>query len=185
MSGARWELDVTSRAAETYEAMVLAGRSLIMGRARVILLVQSLFVGFFAPLGATLLFWVVAIGIGRGNSGFDSIMGWGMPVTLVLFGLLAFWLNRQIYFNVAQASVHSRFGRTQQVVLDENGVTLTTKKSRWHSGWADVEAVRGGKKVLCIGIAGIAIALPHRAFLGPKDADDALAHMQRWLEAAQ
>lgn len=185
MSGARWELDVTPIAAETYEAMVLAGGSLIKGRARAILLVQSLFVGFFAPLGATLLFWVVAMGIGRGSPGFNSIMGWGIPVTLALFGLLTFWLSRQIYFNVAQASVRSRFGRTQQVVLDENGVTQTTEHSRWHSGWADVEAVRGGKKVLCICISGIAIALPHRAFLGPKDVDDALAHMQRWLEAAQ
>lgn len=193
MRDERWELAVTPTAAETYEAMVLAGKSLIKGRGRVILIVQSLFVGFFAPLGAVLLFWVVAMGIGNRSANFDTIMGWGLPVTLVLFGLLTFWLNRQSYFMIAEAGVRSRFGRFQQVVLDQSGITLTTENSRWHSGWADVEMVRGGKTTLFIGISGIAIAVPRRVFLGPKDAAlpadvtpaQFRADLQRWLEAAR
>lgn len=183
MSGERWELDVTPTAEETYEAMVLAGNALLKGRAQVFLTLQSFFGVFFAPLGATLCIGLAAM-LGWGVR-MEDLPVWAVPVTLVTFALLAIWLSRRAYFMIAQAAVRSRFGRAQRIVLDASGVTLTTNDSRWHSGWRDVQTVRTGKKVLCIGISGIAIAVPRRAFLGPQDADDALSAAQRWLEDAR
>ncbi|WP_298858154.1 hypothetical protein [uncultured Sulfitobacter sp.] len=183
MSEERWELEVAPTAQEVYEAMALAGRDALRGVHRAILLFQSFFVGFCAPLGATMFFWVIVALMGGPE--FSDLPSAALPVTFVVFGLLTFWLMRQAYFMIAQITMRSRFGRVQQVVLDQNGISVSTAHSRWHSGWADVALVRGGKRVLVVGISGIAIPLPRHAFLGPLDAEDALAVMQRWQEAAQ
>ena len=86
---------------------------------------------------------------------------------------------------LAQASVRSRFGRAQQVILNKTGIILITANSRWHSGWGDVEGMHPGIRTLAVGIAGIAIALPRRAFKGRWASNDALAAMQHWQETAR
>lgn len=183
MSAARWELDVAPTAAEVYEAMVVSGRAALRGTHRAILIFQSLFIGFCAPMGATMLMWIIVVV--AGGPDFSELPAAAIPVTYLIFGLLTLWLMRQGNFMIAQLTVGSRFGRAQQVILDYSGVTLITAHSRWHSGWGDVALVRGGKKVLVIGISGIAVVVPRRVFLGPLDADDALSVMQEWQEAAQ
>lgn len=183
MSEKSWELDITPTAAETYEATVLSGKTLLKGRARAILIAQGFFIGVCAPLGATMIVWLVVMM--SGGPEFSDLPGWAIPVTFMGFGMLAFWFSRQSHFLIAQATVRSRFGRSQRVVLDRSGITLKTQNSRWYTGWADVQSVSAGPKTLCVGISGIAIALPRHAFLGPQDADDALALMREWQEGAQ
>ncbi len=51
MSEERWELCVTPTAAETYEAMVLAGKVLLQGRERGILIASPSLSVFAPPLG--------------------------------------------------------------------------------------------------------------------------------------
>lgn len=183
MSEERWELDVSPTATETHEAMVFAGKTLLKGHARVILIAQSVFIGVCAPLGATMIVWIIVMM--SGGPEFSALPVWAIPVTFMAFAVLAFWFSRQAYFLIAQATVRSRFGRSQRVVLDQSGIVLTTQNSRWQTAWADVQSVSAGPKTLCIGISGIAIALPRRAFLGPQDAEEALALMRRWHEGAQ
>ena len=183
MSEERWELDVTPTAAENYEAMVIAGRASLRGGQRGILIFQSVFIGFCAPIGATMLFFILVQM--SGGPEFSDLPAFAIPVAYVAFAILTLWLARQAYFMVAQLTVRSRFGRTQQITLDQTGITLQTPNSRWHSGWADVEAVRGAKNTLVVGISGIAIPILRRSFWGPLDAHDGLAVMQRWQEAAR
>jgi hypothetical protein len=183
MSVERWELDVAATAAENYEAMTTAGRAMLRGWNRATLIFQALFVGFSAPIGAVMLVFLLLGAFGGGE--FSDVPRFVMPVAYVVFALLTFWLTRQAYFMVAQMTAVSRFGHSQQITLDATGITLVTDHSRWHSGWADVELVRGAKNVLVVGISGIAIAIPRRAFLGPLDANDALGVMQRWQAGAR
>jgi hypothetical protein len=183
MSEERWELDVAATAAEHYEAMTTAGHAMLRGKHLATLICQSIFIGFNAPIGATMLLFILVHAFGGPK--FSDLPIFAMPVAYVCFALLTFWLSRQAYFMVAQMTTQTRFGRAQQVTLDASGITLTTESSRWHSGWADVELLRGAKNVLVVGISGIAIALPRRAFLGPLDANDALEVMQRWQVAAR
>ena len=182
MSEERWDLDVAAIAAENYEAMTTAGRASLRGSHRATLIFQSVFIGFNAPIGATMLLFILVQSFGGPK--FSNLPVFAMPVAYVCFSLVTFWLSRQAYLMVAQMTTQTRFGRAQQVTLDASGITLTTENSRWHSGWADVERVLGAKNVLIVGISGIAIAIPRRAFLGPLDANDALEVMQRWQAAA-
>lgn len=183
MTEERWELSVAVTAEEHLEAMFTAGQYILKGRRRVVMWVYSLFVMFFAPIGAAMVFWVI-VQIAGGPK-FSELPAAAIPMAVVTFGILAIWLMRQGYVITARASAASQFGRAYDLVLAQDGVTLTTGYSRWHTGWHDVELVGGGKKTITIGISGIAFPLPRRAFLGPKDADEALAVMQRWQEASR
>lgn len=181
MSVEHWELEVTPTAQETYEAMTSGGRALLRRKDHALLFGQSIFIGMCAPVGATIILWVTASL--SGGPAIDELPVAAIPVSVLIFGMLTFWLIRQTHFMIAQAAVRSRFGRSQQVVLESTGITLITRHSRWYSGWADVGAVRGSKNVLVVCISGIAIALPRRAFADPFDADHALASMQQWKGA--
>jgi len=183
MSEARWELNVEATAAENYEAMTTAGRAALGGKQRALLIFQSVFIGFTAPIGATMFLFVLLGAFGGAT--YSDVPKFVMLVAYVVFVLLTTWLARQAYVIVAHMTVASRFGRRQLITLDALGITLVTDHSRWHSGWADVELVCGAKNVLVVGISGIAIPIPRRAFLGPRDADDALETMQRWQAAAR
>ncbi len=183
MSEERWELNVEATAAETLEAMTSAGRAALGGKQRALLIFHSVFVGFNAPIGATMLLFLLLGAFGGGA--YSDVPAYVMPVAYIVFALLTLWLARQAYVMVAQMTAASRFGRRQQITLDASGITLVTDHSRWHSGWADVELVRGAKNVLVVGISGIAIAIPRRKFLRPMDANDALETMQRWQAAAR
>lgn len=178
MSDAYWQLDVAPTARETYEAMILAGQASIRGAKRALLLLFGVFVGLFAPLGATMVLWIFVQMAGGPPMGDLPVAA--VPLTLLAFGALGIWLMRRLYFVVAQASVASRFGRWQQVNIGPDGITLRTAHSEWHSGWGDVVAIRGGKTCLCITISAIAITLPLRAFANPPDATHALQMMQTW-----
>lgn len=182
MSEERWELEVTPTAAETYEAMAHVGWALLSGRERALLHLYTVVVCLFAPIGATMIFWV-SVQL-SGGPAVSDLPGFTIPMSVVVFGFASFWLMRQSYFMMARHAVHSRFGRAYRVVIDAKGIALTTQNSRWQTGWADVAAVGGGKTVLAIGISAIAIAVPRRVFLGPQDAEDALQTMRAWQEAA-
>ena len=180
MNDAQWDLDVAPTPAKNYEVMTIAGRAMLNARQRLILIVQSVFIGICAPMGATMIVWgIVMAWDGRE---FAKLPAWALPVCFVIFALLSLWLVRQTYFMIAEISARSRFGRSQQITLDQTGITAN---SCWHSGWADVELVRGGKSVIAVCISGVAINLPRRVFLGPQDADEALAVMQTWQEATR
>lgn len=183
MSDARWQFDVSPTISEAYEAMVIVGRGLLTRRTKTLLIVRSIFTGFFAPLGATLVFWIFLQMVG--GTDISAQRAATLPITLLIFAGVGFWLTRKAYLVMAEASVKSHFGRQYHVSLDSSGITVTTDNSRWHSGWHDVSVVRGGKLVLAVGISGIAIAVPRRVFLGPDDATDALGVMQAWQEGAQ
>ena len=183
MSGAQWELTVTPTAPELYEAMTLAGRGMLSRGQKGMLILQSVFVGICAPMGATMIVWAVLMAFGGRE--FANLPAWALPMSFVTFALLSLWLTRQAYFVIAQNSVRTRFGRAQQVTLDQSGITIVTPNSRWHSGWADVELLRGGKTVISVCISSVAIALPRSAFLGPQDADEALLTMYSWQEGAR
>ena len=182
MSDAQWTLDVTPSVAETYEAMILAGRAGLRPAQHALVVVQGVLVGLFAPVGAAMFFWImVAVVTGRD---FADLPAAAIPITVLLFGALCVWIMRQHHLWIARMASRSRFGRSYALTLDATGVTLRTDHSTWHSGWADVALVRGGKTTLCIGISAIAIAVPLRCFLGPADAEDALATVQRWQQEA-
>jgi hypothetical protein len=183
MSDAHWEFDVSPTTSEAYEAMVIVGRGLLTGQTKVLLVAHSIFTGFLAPLGATLVFWIFLQMVGGAD--ISVLRGATLPITLLIFGGIGIWLTRKAHLVMAEASVKSHFGRQYHVYLDSSGITVTTDNSRWHSGWHDVSVVRGGKQVLAVGISGIAIAAPRRVFLGPDDATDALGVMQAWQEGAQ
>ncbi len=163
--------------------MITAGRHVIKGRGRLLMMLQSLFVGCFAPIGACLFFWAIASGVS--GIEFSELPIATIPVTVIVFAILAIWLLRQGHMITARATAASRFGRAYNLLISQDGVTLTTDHSRWHSGWHDVEVVRAGKKTLTIGISGIAIPVPRHAFLGPQDADEALRVMQGWQGATR
>lgn len=182
MNALRWELDVQTTAPELYEAMVAAGQASLRMQDQLLLLLLTLFTCILAPVGATILLWLI-VGL-AGGAAFGDLPVWAIPVTFFLFGGLAFWLMRQSYFMMAQMSLRSRFGRRYTATIDRDGVTFTTAHSRWHSDWGDVAAVRGGSAI-AICISAIALPLPRRSFLGPQDADAALTAMQRWQEAAR
>lgn len=183
MSGERWVVDVQATAPEMYEAMVAAGQASLRLQDQLLVMLQSAFTCFLAPVGATILLWVI-VGM-AGGPDFGDLPAWAIPVTFFLFGGLASWLQRQSYFMMAQMALRSRFGRGYTATIDSEGITLTTTHSRWNSGWGDVAAVRGGKLSIAICISAIALPLPRRSFLGPQNADVALTAMQRWQEAAQ
>ena len=183
MSDAQWDLDVAPTAVENYEAMTIAGRGMLNACQRVILIIQSVFIGICAPMGATMIVWGILMA--WGGQEYMNLPAWALPVTFVIFALLSLWLTRQAYFMIAQVSARSRFGRFQQITLDQNGITIITAHSRWHCGWADVELVRGGKTVIAVCMSGVAITLPRRVFLGPQDADQALMVMKAWQEATR
>lgn len=183
MNDARWELDVAPTVRETYEGMIAVGRGSLSGKQRATLIFQSVFIVFFAALGATMIL-LVTVQMSTGRE-FSDLPVFVMPVIHVIFAFFTFWLLRWPYMKAAEATVKSRFGRAQQVILDPSGIAITTAHSRWQSGWADVEAVQGSKAVLAVGMSGIAIVLPRRAFLGPLDANDALEHMRNWQSAGR
>ncbi|MEP5029069.1 MAG: hypothetical protein ABJR02_00170, partial [Marinomonas sp.] len=137
----------------------------------------------FAPVGATMVFWMIMTVLG--GIPFADLPAAAIPVTLVVFGGLAFWLSRQGHYLTAKLTAQSRFGRGYEATVNAHGITVVTSSSHWHSGWADVSVVRGGKTTLAVGISGIVIPLPRRAFLGPQDADEALCEMLEWQGAAQ
>lgn len=183
MTDAQWKLDVAPTVPEAYEAMTTIGRASLSRGQRLLLILYSVFVGVFAPMGATMIFWVV-IQMSQGIS-FSDLPTATLPVTFLIFCALSFWLMRQTYLMIAEVSVRSRFGRAYTVTLDAQGITITTLNSRWRTGWEDVAVVRGSKQTVAIGISGIAIPLPRRCFLGPDDASDALGRMREWQEAAR
>jgi hypothetical protein len=183
MSDARWQFDVSPTTSEAYEAMVIVGRGLLTRRKKTLLIVRSIFTGFFAPLGATLVFWIILQKVG--GTDISALRGATIPITIVVFAGVSIWFTIKARVVMAEASVKSHFGRQYHVSLDSSGITVTTDNSRWHSGWYDVSVVRGGKQVLAVGISGIAIAVPRRVFLGPDDATDALSVMQAWQESEQ
>jgi hypothetical protein len=187
MSAEQWELTTTPTAAEAHEAMVLVRRTQRSRGQRILMSFQAFLIGICAPLGATvfLLGAVFLIEQLRGGQSFLDSGPVAILVAVILFFALAFWTYRQTYFMLAQAIVRSRFGRVQQVVLNETGLTLTTANSRWQSGWGDVEGVHPGTRTLAVDIGGIAIALPRRAFEGRWASNDALAAMQHWQETAR
>jgi hypothetical protein len=166
-----------------YDAAVVAGRHFSRGPNKIKLIAYSIFTCFFAPMGATMIFWVIVQM--SGGISFSDLPLAALPITLLAFGALAMWLMREVHSLATRAAVTTRFGHAYDLVLSADGFTLTTQYSRWHSGWADVEMVGRGKTVIAITISGIAIAVPRHAFLGPKDADDALNTMRAWHEAAQ
>lgn len=182
MSDAHWQLDITPTAREVFEAMLLAGKSSARGGGLAIIIGHGLFSGFLAPLGATMVFWVV-VQLAGGPAMRDLPVA-AIPLTLLAFGALGIWLMRRIYFVVAQASVRSRFGRRQQVNIGPEGITLRTAHSEWHSGWGDVVAVRGGKTCICLAVSAVALTLPLRAFANTPDANHALKTMQAWQSEA-
>ncbi|MEH6644562.1 hypothetical protein [Sulfitobacter sp.] len=182
MSDARWHLDVAPSAAETYEAMTIAGHALLAPKQRALMLIYAATIGLFAPMGMTITLWVVIKLLGGAD--FSDLPTGTLPVTFVLSGMFVLWLMRKTYFIIARRSVHSRFGRGYSIVLGDAGLTLITQNSHWHSGWGDVALVRGGKAVLVVGISSMSITLPRRVFAGPRDAEDALQTMQDWREAA-
>lgn len=183
MSDARWQFDVSPTTSEAYEAMVIVGRGLFTRRAQTLVVAHSIFAGFFAPLGATLVFWIILQRVGGAD--ISALSAATLPVTLLIFAGVGFWLLRKSRLVMAEASVKSHFGRQYHVSLDQSGITVTTDNSCWHSGWYDVSVVRGGKQALAVGVSGISIAVPRRVFLGPDDATDALGVMQAWQESAQ
>lgn len=183
MSDARWQFDVSPTTSEAYEAMVIVGRGLLTRRTKVLLGALSVFRGFCAPLGATLVFWIILQRVG--GTDISALRGATLPITLLVFAWVGVWLTRKAHLVMAEASVKSHFGRQYHVSLDSSGITVTTDNSRWHSGWHDVSVVRGGKQVLAVGISSKTIAVPRRVFLGPDDATDALGVMQAWQENAQ
>ncbi|MEH6831725.1 MAG: hypothetical protein V7661_12880 [Sulfitobacter sp.] len=183
MSQPHWDLTVSPTAAEVYEGMVLGGRAMLSLHQRVILILQSAFIGVCAPVGAAMIVWAIVMAVGG-----RTVIGlpvWALPVTFLVFVMISLWLTRQASFMLAQITVQSRFGRSQQVKLDPDGITLTTTHSHWHSGWADVDTVCGGKLAIALRISGIAITVPRRAFLGPQDADEALSASQAWQRGAR
>lgn len=182
MSDAHWDLDVAPTAQEAYEAMVLAGHSTLRGRKRGLIIFNALFVGLFAPLGATMIVWIMVQMAGGPALGDLPVAV--VPLTLLAFGALGIWLMRRMSFIVAQASVESKFGRAQQVKLDAEGITLRTAHSQWHTGWEDVSAVRNGKTCVSVAVSGIAFTLPHRAFANPPDIEQAVQMMLRWQSDA-
>ncbi len=183
MNDAEWDLDVAPTAAENYEAMTIAGRAMLNVRQRMVLILQSVFVGICAPMGATMMVWGIVMAFGGRE--FAKLPAWALPVSFVIFALISLWLTRQAYFMIADISARSRFGRSQQIKLNQTGITIITAISRWQSGWADVELVRSGKTVIAVCISGVAITLPRHAFLGPQDADEAVSVMLSWQEATR
>ena len=183
MSDQSWEITTSATAAETFEAMFLAGGAVMTGRKRVLQIVHAAFVGLFAPLGATMVVWILVQVFGGPKLGDLHVAV--VPVTLLAFAFLSFWLMKEIYFVVAKVTSETSFQRTQRMLIDASGVTQITAHSRWHSGWGDVIAVKAGKTTICVAISGVAIALPRRAFPNPPEADRAFAAMQRWQEAAR
>lgn len=183
MSEQSWELTVRATAAETFEAMTLAGSVMMQGKGRVLQIAHAVFVGLFAPLGATMFVWIIVQMFGGPK--LSALPVAAIPLTLMAFAGVSMWLLRQVYFVVAKWTVASKFGRMQQVTIGAQGITQASGHSRWHSGWGDVAAVRGGKKSIAISISGVAIALPLGAFPNPPEAARALAAMQSWQEAAQ
>lgn len=182
MTDTHWQLDIAPSAREAYEGMVVSGRGLLRGRKHLMVVLQSVFIGFFAPLGATMMFWIIVQM--SGGPAFSALPAMALPITYVVFGWLTFWLMRQSYYMIAQASVASQFGRAYSVLVDHTGITLTTQHSVWRSGWGDVALVRGGRTTLAVAISGISIVLPKRVFLGPDDAAEALTTMQSWHQQA-
>jgi hypothetical protein len=178
-----WQLEVAPTRAQVYEAMVDVGTGIARGRSRICLIVYSVFVFLFAPMGATMIFWV-AVQL-AGGPDFADLPAAVIPLTLLAFGAAAVWLSRRAQVLMADLSVRSRFGSRYTALLDGGGLTLMTAHSRWQTGWADVATVCGGKTTLAIGIAGIAIALPRSAFADPQDAADALEFARQRQEAAQ
>ncbi|MEQ6201736.1 hypothetical protein ABMC88_01660 [Sulfitobacter sp. HNIBRBA2951] len=183
MTTQSWKLTVRANAAETFEAMTLAGSVMMQGKGRVLQIVHAVFVGLFAPLGATMFVWVMVQMFGGPKLGALPVAA--LPLTLIAFGFMSMWLLKRVYFVVAEWTVASKFGRMQQVTIDAQGIVQESGHSRWHSGWADVAAVRKGKKTIALSISGVAIALPLAAFPDPPEAARALAAMQSWQEAAQ
>jgi hypothetical protein len=183
MNDARWELDVAPTTAEMLEAMVGGGRALVRGRNRALVMVINVFVCLLAPVGATLLLWVV-VHLAGGPDIADLPVA-AVPLTFMGFVAGTVWLTMQPYVMMANISAGSRFGRRYRAILDRDGLSLETAHSTWRTGWADVAVVHGGKTTLAIGISGIAIPIPHRVFAEPQDAATALACAQRWQEAAQ
>ena len=183
MSDQSWEITTSATAAETFEAMFLAGGALMTGRKRVLQIVHSVFVGLFAPLGATMVVWVLVQMFGGPKLGDLHVAV--VPLTLLAFGFISLWLMKEIYFVVAKVTSETSFARGQQVLIDASGITQITAHSRWHSGWGDVIDVKAGKTTIGVVISGVAIALPRNAFPNPPEADRALAAMQSWQEAAQ
>ena len=183
MTDQSWDITTSATAAETFEAMFLAGGALMTGRKRILQIVHAVFVGLFAPLGATMAVWVLVQVLGGPKLGDLHVAV--VPLTLLAFGFLSLWLMKQIYFVVAKVTSQSSFARRQQVLVDARGVTQITAHSRWHSGWGDVIAVKAGKTTIAVAISGVAIALPRNAFPNPPEADRALAAMQSWQEAAR
>ena len=183
MSEERWEVEVRSNVGEVYEAMVAAGKVSMNKSQQMLSVALMFFVCFFAPLGATMLAFVI-VGL-AGGPRFEDLPTGALPVTFALFGALAFWLLRQSYVMMAQISLSSRFGRRYVATVAEDGVNLRTAHSHWHTGWRDVTQVVGGKQTITICVSAVALPLPRRAFNDPLDADAALAAMQRWQRAAQ
>lgn len=182
MSDAHWDLDVAPTVKEAHEAMVLAGHSTLRGNRRVLIIANALFCGFFAPLGATMVLWIIVQMAGGPTLGDLPVAA--VPLTLLAFGALGIWLMRRMSFIVAQASVASKFGRAQQLRLSAEGLTLRTAHSQWHTGWADISAVRNGRDCISIAVSGIAFPLPHRAFANPPDVEQAVQMMQLWQSNA-
>lgn len=178
-----WSLDISPSAAEYYEAMIAAGRRLYRGKAQVLIMVYTAFVCFLAPIGATMLFWIIVSLLG--GPPFGDLPAYAIPVTLVIFMMLAFWLMGQVYWIMARACTRSAFGHRYQLELGEAGMILTTAHSRWETRWGDMEAVAESKNTVILCISGIVIVVPRRVFLGPADAQEALRSMRRWLEAAR
>ena len=183
MTNQSWEITTSATAAETFEAMFLAGGAVMTGRKRVLQIAHSVFVGLFAPLGATMVVWILVQMFGGPKLGDLHVAV--VPVTLLVFGFISLWLMKEIYFVVARVTSETKFVRGQRVLIDASGITQITAHSCWHSGWGDVIAVKAGKTAIAVVISGVAIALPRNAFPNPPEADRALAAMQSWQEAAQ
>jgi len=183
MSEERWDVEVRSNVGEVYEAMVAAGKVSLSKSQHLLTVVFVLFICFFAPLGATMMtFVIVSV---AGGPRFEDLPTGALPITFVLFGALALWLMRQSYVTMAQISLGSRFGRRYAASVDQYGVTLRTGHSEWNTGWGDISKVVGGKSTITVCVSAVALPLPRRAFNDPLDADAALAAMQRWQQAAQ
>ena len=173
-----YDLSYKADRAETLNAMQEAGRSVFRGPKAWLLWVQWGFLCVLAPMGAVAFFMIVVISM-TGETRIEPF--WILPVIYLVTGFLALMLLNRSYAVLAEASVQSRFGSENRIVMGPDGFKLHGGDSLWQMPWSDVEDVRLGKKAIAIVTGGVALPVPVSAFEDRRAAEAAFADVQTWM----